>query len=223
MKQFKHVGNFEFLSKLTTENVNGERYYTVDENQKFPSITTITGTLPEKVKGLKEWRKKIGHKEAGKITRKAAARGNAVHSMIEKYLDNKLDFKFSDPLAIESFRKIQPVLDKYVDNIYAQEAQLWSQHLRAAGRVDCVGQFGGKTSIIDFKTARKPKKKEWIKDYFMQACGYAIMWEERTSIPVNNLVILISPTEGKPQVFVDHRDNWTKALLTQIEYFYQRK
>jgi len=220
MKVFNHVGNWN-LKELTTENVNGKRYYSVDST-KLPSITTVTGTFPEKVKGLKAWRKRVGNKEANKIQRKAAAKGTAVHNMIEKYLNNDLSLKFADPLAIESFRKVQPVLDNYIDDIFAQEVALWSSHLKVAGRVDCVGHFDGKPSIIDFKTSRKPKKREWIQDYFMQACGYAIMWEERTLVPIDSLVIIISPTEGNPQVFIDHRDNWTKPLLGQIEYFYQR-
>ena len=102
-----------------------------------------------------------------------------------------------------------------------QEASLWSRHLKVAGRVDCVGQFDGKPAIIDFKTSRIPKKKEWISDYFMQACGYSIMWEERTTIPIAKLVIMITPSQGDPQIFVEHRDTWVKPLQDQIKYFYQ--
>tara|TARA_Y100000593_G_C4298356_1_gene331931 strand:- start:490 stop:1158 length:669 start_codon:yes stop_codon:yes gene_type:complete len=219
MKSFKHIGDFVFQD-IPTQNINGKRYYKIDEDKKYPSITTVVGTLPDKVKGLANWRKRVGDKEANRISVQSARKGTAVHDMIEQYLDNSLNLESMNPIAVESFRKIQPLLDKYVDKIYMQEVPLWSQHLGVAGRVDCVGHFNDKLSIIDFKTARKPKKKEWISDYFMQACGYSIMWEERTNIPISQLVIMISPTEGSPQVYIEDRDTWAQPLLDQIEYFY---
>ena len=221
MKKFNHVGDFPFLDDIPTENIDGRRYYVVDEFKKYPSITTVIGRMPDKIKGLSEWRKKIGNKEANKITTQAARKGTAVHDIIEKYLDNSLNEAKMNPIAVESFRKIQPLLDKYIDNIYLQEVALWSQHLKVAGRVDCIGKFDGKLSVIDFKTSRKPKKKEWISDYFMQACGYSIMWEERTQIPITQLVVMITPTEGDPQVFIENRDTWVQPLLDQIDYFFK--
>ena len=221
MKTFIHEGDFSYLKDIPTENNNGKRYYVVDDDIKYPSITTIMSTLPDKIAGLSKWRKRVGEKEANKVSTQAARKGTVVHDMIEKYLDNNLNERRLNPIAVELFRKIQPWLDKYIDNIYMQEASLWSKHLGVAGRVDCVGQFDGKPAIIDFKTSRIPKKKEWIPDYFMQACGYSIMWEERTKIPITKLVIMITPTEGDPQIFVEHRDTWVKPLLEQIEYFYQ--
>lgn len=220
MKKFNHVREIS-LKDIPTENIKGKRYYIVDDDIKYPSITTVMSTLPSKVKGLTDWRNKVGEKEANKISTQAARKGTVVHEIIEQYLDNKLDERRLNPIAVESFRNIQPWLDKYVNDIYMQEASLWSQHLKVAGRVDCVGHFDGKPAIIDFKTARKPKKKEWISDYFMQSCGYSIMWEERTGIPITRLVIMIAPTGSDPQIFVEHRDTWVTPLLEQIEYFYR--
>ena len=219
-KRFIHVGDYDF-PKLVTENVNSKRHYVIGD-ELYPSITTIMGTLPSKVKGLADWRKRVGEKEASKVSTQAMSKGTAVHTMIEQYLDNELKTRFLNPIAVESFRRLQPILDKYINNIHSQEAQLWSEHLRAAGRVDCIGEFDGKLSVIDFKTSRIEKKKEWISDYFMQVCGYSIMWEERTGIPITQLVIMITPTEGNPQIFIEHRDTWSKPLIEQIEYFYQR-
>ena len=220
MKKFNHVREIS-LKDIPTENIKGKRYYIVDDDIKYPSITTVMSTLQSKVKGLTDWRNKVGEKEANKISTQAARKGTVVHEIIEQYLDNKLDERRLNPIAVESFRNIQPWLDKYVNDIYMQEASLWSQHLKVAGRVDCVGHFDGKPAIIDFKTARKPKKKEWISDYFMQSCGYSIMWEERTGIPITRLVIMIAPTGSDPQIFVEHRDTWVTPLLEQIEYFYR--
>ena len=221
MKNFNHVGSYEF-AELITETINKKRHYVVGD-KKYPSVTTVTGSLPSKVKGLNDWRKKVGVKEANKISTKASARGTAVHKLVEEYLNNSFEGKFLNPLAAESFRSIQPALDRYIDNIHSQEVPLWSDHLKLAGRVDCVAEFDGRLSIIDFKTSRKEKKKEWIPDYFMQSCAYSIMWEERTDLPITQLVVIIAPTDKKPQIFVEHRDIWTKPLLKQIEYFYRRR
>jgi genome maintenance exonuclease 1 len=220
MKNFNHVGSYEF-AELITETINKKRHYVVGD-KKYPSVTTVTGSLPSKVKGLNDWRKKVGVKEANKISTKASAKGTAVHKLVEEYLNNSFESKFSNPLAIESFRIIQPVLDRYIDNIHSQEVPLWSDHLKLAGRVDCIAEFDGMLSVIDFKTSLKEKKKEWIPDYFMQSCAYSIMWEERTKIPITQLVVIIAPQEGKPQVFLEHRDKWVNPLRKQISHFYTR-
>ena len=140
MKKFNHVREIS-LKDIPTENIKGKRYYIVDDDIKYPSITTVMSTLPSKVKGLTDWRNKVGEKEANKISTQAARKGTVVHEIIEQYLDNKLDERRLNPIAVESFRNIQPWLDKYVNDIYMQEASLWSQHLKVAGRVDCVGHL----------------------------------------------------------------------------------
>ena len=86
-----------------------------------------------------------------------------------------------------------------------------------------MGEFDGTLSIIDFKTSRKLKKKEWIDGYFIQAAAYAIMYEERTGTPITQLVILIAVDNESPQVFIEHRDNWTKKLLETIKEYETRK
>ena len=86
MNKFKHIGNFDFLRSIPTENINGKRYYAIDDDIKYPSITTIMSTLPDKVKGLSDWRKRVGEKEANKISTQASRKGTVVHDIIEKYL-----------------------------------------------------------------------------------------------------------------------------------------
>ena len=85
-----------------------------------------------------------------------------------------------------------------------------------------VGQWKGVDSIIDWKTSRKLKKKEWISNYFIQCSAYAIMWEERTGVPIKQLVVCIAGDEG-PQVFIEDRDNWTKTLIDTINEYKRRK
>ena len=96
---------------------------------------------------------------------------------------------------------------------------MYSNHLGVAGRVDCVADFDGKRSIIDFKTSMKTKKLDWIKNYFMQESAYAIMWEERTGQPITQLVTIISVDNADPQVFVEHRDNWVRPLRDTIKQY----
>ena len=88
-----------------------------------------------------------------------------------------------------------------------------------AGRVDCIAEWNGKLSVIDFKTSRKEKRKEWIESYFMQCTAYAIMFEEMTGIPVPQIVVAISVEGYEPQIYVEKRDNYAKQLLElRLEY-----
>jgi ATP-dependent exoDNAse (exonuclease V) beta subunit len=158
-----------------------------------------------------EWRKRVGDAEANKIGKKATSGGNKFHTFTEQYLKNE------EPIIqslIEKNRFDQfKVLLESIDNIRMQETGLWSHHLRMAGRVDCVAEWNGKLSIIDFKTSLRTKQKSYIESYFMQAASYSIMFEERTQIPVPNLVILISVEDDVPQVFEEKRNNWVEKLL----------
>ena len=127
------------------------------------------------------------------------------------------------PNVIESFSSIKNILDTYIGDVYAQEVSMYSDHLKIAGRVDLVGQFDGELSVVDFKTSNRVKRKEWIYGYFMQCCGYAIMWEERTGIPIRQLVVIITVDGAKPQVFVEHRDTWADSLSKVIDDYYIRE
>ena len=112
---------------------------------------------------------------------------------------------------------MKPILDNSIGTIYSQEAPLYSNHLGLAGRVDCVAEFNGVLSIIDFKTSRKRKTPSMIKQYFMQEAGYAIMWEERTGMPITQLVTIIAVDDHPTQIFIEHRDNWVNNLKDTIE------
>jgi genome maintenance exonuclease 1 len=121
-------------------------------------------------------------------------------------------------LDIEMFKKFQSVLDS-IGDIHCQELALYSDHLRMAGRVDCIAEYQGKRAVIDFKTANKAKYKSQIHSYFMQAAAYAIMYEERTGIPVPWLVILVAVEDDEPQVFIEKRDDWVKELIRTRDFF----
>ena len=174
--------------------------------------------------GIRAWRKRVGEEEANRISTRAANRGTAVHSITERYINNEVDYAEGFmPNIIQNFNDLKPILDERLGNIRAQEVPLYSDHLRVAGRVDCVAEFDGTLSIVDFKTSRKLKKKEWITNYFAQEAAYAIMWEERTGEPITQLVTLITVDDEQPQVFVEHRDNWTELLLKTRDEYERRK
>lgn len=221
MKKFKHLNIDLGYEDLSADTTDSGRVYTTPDG-KYPSITTVLSILSED--GIRAWRKRVGEEEANKISRVAATRGTNVHAIIEKYLNNEEDYADGYlPNIIGNFKDVQPILDSKIGSICAQEVPLYSNHLRVAGRVDCVGEFDGTLSIIDFKTSRKLKKKEWIDGYFIQAAAYAIMYEERTGTPITQLVILIAVDNESPQIFIEHRDNWTKKLLETIKEYETRK
>jgi hypothetical protein len=217
MRIFEHK-QFE-LNELETETIDGKRHY-ITPNGKYPSITTVLSILSRE--GIAAWRKKVGDKEANRISTQAARRGTNVHQMCEDYLNNELVEKDFLPHERLLFRPIKKALDKSIGAVYAQEAPLYSDFLGVAGRVDCVAEWDGRLSIIDFKTSRKLKKKEWIQSYFQQATAYCIMWEERTGIPIDKIVIVITvDDEDEPQIFEEKRDNWYPYLKDTIEAYHK--
>ena len=163
---------------------------------------------------------RVGHEEANRISHRASSRGTRVHEIVEKYINNEENFKDGyTPDIISSFSDLKPILDNRIGRVFAQEAPLYSNHLGVAGRVDCIAEFDGRLSVIDFKTSMKPKRKDWITNYFMQESAYAIMWEERTGRPITQLVTIISVDNHEPQIFVEHRDTWVRPLRETIAQY----
>ena len=198
------------------------RVYTDPNNNTYPSITTVLSILSEDA--IKAWRARVGEEEANRISKTASNRGTAVHDLLERYVNNESDFdKEVEPHIMQSFYDVKPVLDKCLTKVYAQEAGLYSERLGVAGRVDCVGEWNGIDSIIDYKTSKKLKKKEWIDSYFMQSTAYAIMWEGRTGIPINQIVVVIAVDNEEPQIFIEKRENWTEKLIQTIAEYNSRK
>ena len=213
MKTFTHkpVIISDLASEISEkENASGGRYYKTPTGSSYPSVTTVLSEYSKE--GIKEWRKRIGEEAANKIMRQSSIRGSKFHSMAEDFLNNSFSFDNYGLLETELFKVAIPELEK-IDNIRAQEVPLFSHHLRMAGRVDCVAEYQGKLSIIDFKTARAEKSRDHILNYFMQATAYAIMFEERTKIPVSNLVLIIAVEDGFAQIMNGKRDDYVKDLL----------
>ena len=197
------------------------RVYTDPKGNEYYSITTCLSILS--AKAIAEWRARVGEEEANRISKEASTRGTRVHTFFEKYIDgvdNYLDG--ATPKDEFVFKMMKKEIDKSLTCVYAQEAPLYSEYLGVAGRVDLVGIWDGKPSIVDWKTSKKYKKEEWISSYYMQAAAYAIMWEERTGMPITQLVVAIAG-DGGPQIFISHRDKWDKELIETINEFKRRR
>jgi ATP-dependent exoDNAse (exonuclease V) beta subunit len=195
------------LEKVTMP--DGKRWYATPTGERYPSVTTVLSQHSKQA--IMEWRRRVGEGEANKVSRQAASRGTHMHNLFESYLRNK-PVEPRSYFDKENFDAMRPILDR-INNIRCLETPLYSHYLRLAGTVDCVADFDEKLAIIDFKTSLREKQKDWIKSYFMQTAGYAIMYEELTGTPVPRGVILISVDADAPQVFVVKRDNWVKDLL----------
>ena len=213
---FEHVP--VTLNEMTAVTTEKGRQYKTPEGVNLPSITTVLSILSRD--SIAKWRARVGEAEANRISYRASTRGTSVHEIIEKYINNEEGYQNGyTPDIINSFLDLKPILDDRIGRVYAQEAPLYSNHLGVAGRVDCVADFDGKLSIIDFKTSMKPKRLDWIKNYFMQESAYAIMWEERTGRPITQLVTIISVDNHEPQIFIEHRDNWVRPLRDTISQY----
>ena len=206
------------LPEVKQVNEEGSRYYTSDGEKKYPSVTTILGSDPEKKKSLMEWRKRVGEEEANRISTTAAGRGSRTHALIESYIQNET-LPEAMPDALASFGLLKEAADKFIDNIRVVEGKMLSDHLRCAGTVDCVADYRGEIAIIDWKTSRRLKRKSMIDSYFKQAAAYAVMFEENTQIPVKQLIIIMACETGECQLFKEDRDTWIKPFIEMRDYY----
>ncbi len=210
-KTFNHVEKTWLLKDMTVTEGDGTRFYQTPNGIKLPSVTTVTGW--EKRHFFAKWRRE-NPKEAERVT----TRGNTLHSTIEDYLYNKeiKEDLSSNPYVL--FAQLRKELDK-IDNIHELEAPLWSTTIGLAGRVDCIAEYNGKLSIIDFKGSTKAKRPSHIENYFLQATAYALAWQERTGMKIDNLAILISCDDGSVQVFERDPKMYVKKLYEVIEKY----
>ena len=211
MKKFIHLTERPELSfGMITENKNGKRHYATPSGELYPSITTVLGELNKAA--ISAWRKRVGETEANKISGKASRRGTRLHSVCESYIQNKEEYLNGEtPHIVELFKTIEPFFER-INNIQGVELALYSDHFGIAGRTDCIAEFDGTLSIIDYKTSNKIKKKEWCEKFFAQGAFYGIAYEELTSIPVPQVVIIIAVENEQPQLFVEKRDDWTHLI-----------
>lgn len=211
MKKFDKYPQEITLPQLKVIETEGKRLYVTPEGNNYPSVTTVTGW--KKREFFAEWRKK--NPEESKY---ALQRGNDFHLLIEKYLNNEQVERHSDSKTQKLFDQVKSELHN-IDKILCQEVALWSDTLKLAGRVDCIAEYEGKLSIIDFKTSKKMKDEFEIEEYFLQATCYAIMLEERTGIQISNIVILMSCDDGSTLVFQQKPKKYIKKLMETINLY----
>lgn len=200
------------------------RTYITPAGKAYPSITTVLGL--RKRGELQAWRHRVGEEEANRISGIASRAGSLVHALCEKYINNSAEVLTGKemPQIALSFRTIKKVLDQSLGDVYLQEAPLYSDHLGVGGRVDLVARFQGKLSIIDFKTSSRVKTENDIIDYFIQESAYAIMFEERTGMPISNLVTIMAINgSDKPLVFIKKRDTYVTELREAINEWNREK
>ena len=214
---FKHEFVDLGYDDLKADTQKSGRTYTTPDGKKYPSITTVLSIINKEQ--ILAWRARVGEEEANRVATRASRRGSQVHDIVERYLRNEEHTREYLPHIIGSLQNLRPILDKSIGVISALEAPLFSSYLGVAGRVDCVAEFDGVPSIIDFKTSRKFKRKEHIGHYFAQMSAYAIMWEERTGKPIVNTVLIMDVDDNRPVVFKEHRDNYTELLLETIKKY----
>ena len=214
--KFNHL-NLPTLADIPTETVDGSRRYVVND-KLLPSVTTVTSY--QNRKSIAEWRERVGVDVANQISQFASNNGTKFHKIVEDYVNN-LDVDYDTEkyeVALKLFNQFKALLDD-VNNIHYQECALYSEQLGIAGRVDCIAEYNGKLSVIDFKSSSKPKYENQIQNYFVQETGYAMMYEEMTGQKVEQIVTLISCHSGETQVFIKNPDDYVDTLKQYIQEY----
>jgi ATP-dependent exoDNAse (exonuclease V) beta subunit len=216
MKVFQHQ-TVDLGFTITHEDTDAGRFYTTPSGIRYPSVTTVLKAHTSDA--IDAWRKRVGDDEANRVMLRASTRGTAFHDNAERYMRNDTASP-KNHLERHMLHAAKKFLDR-IDNIRLLEAGLYSKHLRLAGRVDCIAEFDGVLSIIDFKTSKEIKSEDRVQHYYMQASAYAIMWEELTGQPITRLVIPMVADTGETMVFTSQRDKHTKDLLKYRNLFEQ--
>ena len=215
-KLFTHIQTPHLVPKLKSQSQNGFRYYSVD-GKSYPSVTSVLSILSKD--GIRAWRDSIGHDVADFETRRAATRGIHFHKICENYLYNKNISEYKKKiLSYGLFNLAKSEIDR-IDNIYGMEKTLYSHSLKLAGRTDCIAEFDNVLSIIDFKSANKEKSPEILENHILQETAYAIMWNELTDIPIQQIVTIVACENGELQTVIEKPEFYRQKLESVIEQF----
>lgn len=205
------------LSK--TQTAAGRLYLTPSGN-KLPSVTTILNKTADKTFLIK-WRKRVGEQEANRITNISTGLGTKMHKMLEDYLcDDTQPTGNLFATAMANAIITNGLCD--VDEVWGLEVGLFSENLYA-GTTDCVGVHKGTPAIIDFKNSRKPKRKEWVEDYFLQLTAYAHSHNEMYGTTINKGVIMLATHDCEYQEFViegDEFEHYSTKWAHRVENYY---
>jgi genome maintenance exonuclease 1 len=222
---FNHVKlpqlDFELLSQTT----EAGREYITPIGKSYPSVTTVLSDYNKKA--LFEWRERVGADVANKIAAKASSRGTKLHTVCENYLLNEMtDDKLRTmmPDTKQLFSSLRPHIDENIGDVYCIEQALYSKTLKLAGRVDCIAEWNGQLSVIDFKSSTREKSEDNILNYFMQCTAYAEMFGEITGKPINQIVVAIAVEDGSHQIFVREKsDYYIESLQRYIGKYWRKR
>ena len=220
---FNHI-DLPFIDELKRKEIDGVRHYEVPSTEgqtylPFVSITSVISWINRDK--FSKWRKKVGDEVADRTMRKAASRGTDMHTLTEHYLKNE-DLPKVQPLSEILFKLAKPELNK-IGNVHCLEKALYSRQFMIAGTVDCIAEYKGELAIIDFKTSKQPKPKQWIEHYFVQCAAYACMLYELTGIIVKKFVIIMSCENGECVVYEEYDKSKYIKLLGEYLRRYNEK
>jgi genome maintenance exonuclease 1 len=214
---------------LTRDESSGKRLYATPEGHKVPSVTTVLDkTKPAEAReALANWKKAVGEQKAQQITTEAASRGTRMHKYLEDYINGEvLKETVTNPYAQQSLDMAKIVIAKgfpKVEEVWGSEVPLYFPELYA-GTTDCVGIHDGDQSILDFKQTNKPKKLEWIGDYFLQLTAYALAHNEVHGTNIRKGVILMCSKDFEYQEFIlepKDFDYWTEEWCKRVSQYYR--
>lgn len=217
---FRHVKLSELDFELESVTTEKGRTYKTPGGNSYPSITTVLSDYNKKA--IYEWRQRVGNEEANRVSRVASGRGTRLHNAVEKFLLNEMSEmkrRAIMPDALPLYVQLENILKEKVGDIYGIEQPLYSDRLGIAGRCDCIAEWDGVLSIIDWKTAKTFKEKNHIQNYFMQGTAYAEMFEERTGRPIEQIVIAIANDNLRPQIFIENKADYILPLQGYISRY----
>ena len=217
MSEFIHKDtDLSLLPNTKGKKIEGYRFYDID-GQNYPSVTSVLGI--RKKEGLQKWRDSVGNEVANWEMNRAARRGKSFHKLVEQYLNNETP-SIRDVLPLGLFRLAKPYIDK-IENIRLLEQIMVSPKLTIAGQVDCVAEYNGKLSVIDFKTANKERIEDWIENYFLQCTAYSSLYEETFGEKIEQIVVLLAAEDGTMTAYVKDPQDYMEELVLSIETFYR--
>ena len=205
----------KLLPKTEGRRINGHRFYEI-EGKNYASVTSVLSL--RKTEGLTKWRKSIGEDIANFEMRRCANRGKSLHKLVEQYMNNETP-SIRDVLPLGLFKLMKPYLDQ-INNIRLVEEIMYSPKLTIAGQVDCVAEYNGKLSVIDFKTANKERIEEWVDNYFLQCTAYSMMYAETYNESIEQIVVLMAAEDGSMKAFVKEPKDYEDELQKAIQTFY---
>lgn len=222
------IPKFEY-KPVVREQVEGKRLYATPGGNKVPSVTTILDKTKsaESRMALANWRRAVGEKKAQDITTEAANRGTRMHKYLEDYVTNGvMNEPGTNPFSQQSNKMANIIREQgliNVDEFWGLEVPLYYEGLYA-GTTDCVGQWKGKPAIIDYKQTNKPKKREYIDDYFVQLTAYAQAHNNMHGTDIRTGVILMCSKDFEYQEFVielDEFDMWADRWWDRVSQYYK--